>query len=181
MLLKIGGARLLSSDHAYRPPTTEDCLETLFYLVDDNLDKAVQVADDPGLREVAIRRFAKMFSDHDRLRVAQELHGFLLEIFAEFPKEAVEAKEKKPHPDKPVPRDVWVTAVDIIAHQYHWREGFILWELPLVRLMKYEAAILRRLDPDGESKTAQDEISEDIMSSLDVLEEILEEKGLANG
>jgi len=182
MLLKIGEARIFAPADMRGDPTVQDCLEVLFYIADSNLDLAVMVADDPLSRAKAIAKFSAKFGPPGARDAAQELHGFLSLAFAEFPGSsspvpgpATEGEGDVPHPD------IWADMVDLIAHQYHWTEGFILWELPLVRLLKYEAAILRRVDPTGEAEKASGEISDDVMAGLDTLEEILAEKGITNG
>lgn len=180
MLCKIAEIRLFRTDDPQKPVTPIDCLEVLFYISDDTRDQAVQVADDPEARGKAVARFAKSFGKEYGRSVAQELHGYLSSVFLEF-NQIVPVPEQQTVTHKPAPRNLWARYVDLIAHQYHWREGFILWELPFVRLLAYHAAILERIDPEGEHQQQMDDISDDIIASLDALEEVLDDMGIKNG
>jgi len=55
-----------------------------------------------------------------------------------------------------------------LACQYHWEEEFILWYLPLTRAIKYQERICARNNGD----TVSENISDDIMTALDNIEEM---------
>jgi hypothetical protein len=143
-------------------PTAADILEALYYTVETNIDEAVWVADDPDARKKAVDKFSRNFSRKRALHAADEFAAWLSRIQDAMPQTPASS-------GPPAHAEWWLEAVDRLAATYFWPEGYILWQLPVVRAARYGEIIAAR--KGGFSYV--DDIGQDVMDALNAAERVL--------
>jgi len=162
-LMNVAGCRIFSGKEEL--PDESDVLKALYFTVEDNLDESVWLADDSGKLDKKIKRFFNGFDPFQKREAMVQLNEWFLNIAASLPQgSGTESGGRRRV-------DWWVDAVDTLASEYHWREGFILWQLPLVRAIKYAERIGCRI----EGRPVVDDISDNVMAALDMMEGILKD------
>ncbi len=156
-LLEAAQCKILSGDSEL---SEYDVALALWLSMDCNRDDAVRIANDTQELERRIEDFAAGYSRKKFSAVLDEFNDWFCATFALLPSPSKTEGEPKPRPDW------WKDAVDIIAHQYGWTEYFILWELPLVRVIGYQETIVAR--ETGQRVAA--EIDDRVIEALDLLE-----------
>lgn len=145
----------------------DDVLAAWWFTIEDNIDNAVNVADDSERLQKEVERIKRGRTEARLNSIIDEVQGWLVDVSDAMPQTSEDGEQV-------IRVDWWADALDMLASQYHWSEEFILWYLPLVRAIKYQERICAR----SKGESVSDDISEDIVSALEELKEI---KGKENG
>lgn len=162
VLMEVANDSVFSGAHS-EEPSIEDILSTIYFTMDDSIDDAVWLAADPLRKEKVVKKFWRGYSKRARRKAVSDFSQWMARISLCLPLGDSQDSDKRPK--------WWVGVVDILASEYGWGEHYILWELPLVRAVYYQEAILQR--KTGED--VPDEISDDIIAALEAAERVLED------
>ena len=155
VLMQVCENKIFNSDGP-QDVTIADVIEALYFLIADNINDAVWVAEDDKARAKAVKKLMKRCKPE---QVAVDVYAWLSEVGQLMP----QGREQSGGGFA----DWWTQLVDLIAHEYGWEEYYILWELPFVRAMKYCDAIIARRGGDPLSN----EIEGPMAEALDKIEE----------
>jgi len=155
-----------------------DIAHGVFLIADSARNIAVSVADDPDELAAAVKKFAKRL---DPNVAALQLTEFLKRssdalrtnaVPADFEATAESEQDTLFH----AADDAWVDDLDLIAHEYHWADTYILWQLPIIRVAKLKESIMAR-------RTGQPRKSTRDKTGIAYLKEIEKQGGilLSNG
>lgn len=141
-------------------PDELDILEAFYLCCDEHIDDSVWIARDPDELSKAVKKFAKGLGRSGR-KIA--VNDYILWLN--------DTNEAMPQGDGSeggsVPTDWWVDAVDVLASEYNWSEEYIIWQLPIIRSLRYQEALCARRS--GERRAA--DISDETVKALELLEE----------
>jgi hypothetical protein len=161
-LMGVANCKIFSSDDDVEL-TEDDVIEAWWFTIEDNIDMAVMLADQPELLAKEIAKLKKGRTKNKMSAIVDDVQAWLTDIAETMP------QGKGGDEGGCVMRaDWWADALDVIASQYHWSEEFILWYLPLVRAIKYQERICARTNGEAVSE----DIGDDITGALDKIEEM---------
>jgi hypothetical protein len=160
-LMGAAGCKIFSSDNGTEIDEN-DVLVAWWFTIEDNVDKAVYIADDEELMSAEIGKLRRRCSPIRISSIVDEVQGWLTDISEAMPQGDGNDSGGGVSPNW------WTGALDIIASAYGWDEEFILWYLPLTRAIKYQERICARVKGEAVS----DDISDDVTQALERIEEM---------
>ena len=145
-LLRATGSRLLGFGKDRGPLSAYDIALGVFLLADDARNIAVSCVDDADELAREVKRFAKRLNP--RIAAVQIIEyitrtGEALKTY----KANTEEPENQSAPSESLwdaPDDDWADDVDLLAHEYGWRDDYIIWEVPIIRIVKLKESISAR-------------------------------------
>jgi len=153
-LLRATASRCLGYGEDTSPLTDRDIVQAVFLMADEKRNEAVSVADDGAELAVSVRRFGRSLNV---ALAAYELLEFLRRTGAALRENVVVVADGDEEEEEILnvfhaPDDSWSDDLDLLAHEYHWRDDRILWEIPLVLVARQRESIAARRS--GQPRTA---------------------------
>jgi len=143
-----------------------DVFLAFWMTIEDHIDEAVRVCEDGERLKKEIESFIGQYSKKKATAVCASFYEWLSDIAKCMPQRCVDDGAS----GQSRRREWWPGLVDILASEYHWGEGYILWQLPLVRAIKYQEHIYSRQS----GQAPADDIGDDIAYALDSIKEVVE-------
>ena len=147
-MLRAASSRCLGYGDSKAPITDYDVALAVFLMADECRNAAVTVLDDADALVTRVRKLQR--------RIDCDIAAAHILIFFERLDVAKRGNAPKIEGPTPVlfhaPDDAWADDLDLICHEYHWSDEYVLWELPLSRLVKLKQSMTARRN--GKSRTA---------------------------
>lgn len=149
-LLRVAKSRCLGYGDSLADLSPFDIALAVFLISDENRNEAVSLANKKDELSKAVKRFQKRINVP---KASDQLIEYLSRISDAF-KSPDEFDEEGNVIEVDVKQetfedidDSWSTDVDTLAHEYGWSDKYILWELPIIRVVRLKEAIVARLSP----------------------------------
>lgn len=135
------------------PLTDYDIALAVFVMSDENRGLAVSHCDDEDELKAAVKKIRRRLNIN---RAAVDLMELLRRVDIAMNPGAPPADDNPEEEDKDAlevaeldnvwraPDDAWADDVDLLAHEYGWRDDYILWEVPLCRVIRLKESLRAR-------------------------------------
>lgn len=117
-----------------------DIFEAVLIGADEYRDEIIIAADNSESIKKMAKRFMRGFSKKKQAVVEEEFYYWLSWIAESISQTADGGNDC----DSFISNDWWIDAVDSIASEYGWDEEFIIWYMPITRVLSYQSAINAR-------------------------------------
>jgi hypothetical protein len=174
-LLRATSSRCLGFGKDESALTDHDIEQAVFLMAEDARNVAVSVADDAAELRKSVRKFGRALNTP--LAAVELLEMLRRNGVALRPGNTASAAPGEDESVFHAPDDAWSDDVDLLAHEYGWRDDYILWEIPLVRVARLRESIVARRT--GKSRTSSRDASgiAFLQAVEEASEKLLEEQG----
>lgn len=123
-------------------PDMMDIMELLWLCRDNNINKAVNLVENPDELRRHVAKFSSGFSDKEIETIADEMSTWIGDIIKCIPTVQNDNQTNTQTIDKQM--DWYIDTLDMVASEYGWDYNYIMWTLPWARVIRLCKSIVAR-------------------------------------